>query len=131
MDTTLRALNGFGLGARPGERRRVTDYRDWLRAQLKGAPPVFPAPAGAAPAEIAAALAAFRSAAQRPDAQRRDARQEARRRLVTIAAAESHTALGTRVTSERPFVERLVARPTAVRPIPSQITLCCAADLWS
>ncbi|HJU42122.1 MAG TPA: DUF1800 domain-containing protein [Vicinamibacterales bacterium] len=109
MDTTLRALNGFGLGARAGERRRVSDPREWLRAQLKGGSPVLPPPAGAAPADIAAALAAFRSAAQqRPDANR-DARQEARRRLVAIAAAESRAALSARVVSERPFVERLVA----------------------
>jgi uncharacterized protein (DUF1800 family) len=106
MDTTLRALNGFGLGARPGERRRVSDPRDWLRAQLKGAPPPIQAPAAAAPAEIAAALAAFRSAGQ---SQARDARQQARRRLVTIATAESRAALGARVDSDRPFVERLVA----------------------
>ena len=104
MDTTLRALNGFGLGARPGERRRVSDTRDWLRAQLKGAAPAIQAPAAATPAEIAAALAAFRSAAQD-----RDRRQEARRRLVTIATAESRAALGARVSSDRPFVERLVA----------------------
>jgi uncharacterized protein (DUF1800 family) len=109
MDTTLRALNGFGLGARPGERRRITDPRDWLRAQLKGALPSMPAPPAAAPAEIAAALAAFRSAAQGPDAERREARQEARRRLVAIATAESRAALSARLTADRPFVERLVA----------------------
>jgi uncharacterized protein (DUF1800 family) len=109
MDTTLRALNGFGLGARPGERRRITDHREWLRAQLNGGPPALPAPAGAAPADIAAALAAFRAAAQGPDAQRREARQQARRRLVAIAAAETRAALTARVTSDRPFVERLVA----------------------
>ena len=109
MNTTLRALNGFGLGARPGEPRRVSDHRNWLRAQLKGAPPVVPAPMGASAAEIAAALDTFRSAAQGPEAQRREARQDARRRLVAIAAAESRAALSARVGSDRPFVERLVA----------------------
>ena len=109
MDTTLRALNGFGLGARPGERRRVTDPRSWLRAQLTGAPPLLSAPPGASADEITAALAAFRSAAQGPDAQRREARQQARRALVTIAAAESRAALTARINSDRPFVERLVA----------------------
>ena len=109
MDSNLRALNGFGLGARPGERRRVSNPRDWLRAQLTGAPPQLSAPAGAAPADIAAGLTAFRSAAQGPDAQRREARQEARRRLVAIAASESRAALSARVGSDRPFVERLVA----------------------
>ena len=106
MDTTLRALNGFGLGARPGERRRLSDPRGWLRAQLKGSPPALQAPAAATPSEIAAALAAFRSAGQ---SQAREARQEARRRLVAIATAESRAALSARVSSDRPFVERLVA----------------------
>lgn len=67
------------------------------------------APPAATPQEVAAALAAFRSAAQGTDAQRRDARQEARRRLVAIATAESRAALSARVSSDRPFVERLVA----------------------
>ena len=39
MNSTLRALNRFGLGARVGERRRIGDPRGWLRAQLKGGAP--------------------------------------------------------------------------------------------
>jgi len=110
MDTTLRALNGFGLGARPGERGRVRDPRSWLRGQLKGAAPLLGAPAEASPDAIHEAIRAFRSAApQGDDQQRREARQQARRRLVAIAAAESRAALMERVGSERPFVERLVA----------------------
>ena len=111
MNTTLRALNGFGLGARPGERGRVREPRGWLRAQLKGEAPLLRAPAEAAPEAIADAIRAFRPAApQRTDPeQQRMARQEARRRLVAIAAAESRTALTERVVTERPFVERLVA----------------------
>ena len=35
MNSTLRALNGFGLGARAGE-PRVNDPRAWLRGQLQG-----------------------------------------------------------------------------------------------
>ena len=104
MNATLRALNGFGLGARPGERGRVGDPRSWLRAQLKGSAPVLPPPAGASAAEITAALTAFREAGQD-----RSARQEARRRLVAIAAAESRAALSARVASDRAFLERLVA----------------------
>jgi uncharacterized protein (DUF1800 family) len=110
MDTTLRALNGFGLGARPGERRRITDPRGWLRAQLKGAAPSLTAPAAASPSDIADAFAAFRPAApQGSDTQRREDRQQARRRLVAIGTAESRAALTARVSSDRPFVERLVA----------------------
>jgi uncharacterized protein (DUF1800 family) len=109
MNSTLRALNGFGLGARPGESRRVRDPRGWLRAQVQGDAPVLRAPAEASASAITDAIRTFRMAGQGNDQQRRDARQEARRRLVTIAAAESRAALTERVTSDRPFVERLVA----------------------
>ena len=110
MDTTLRALNGFGLGARPGERGRVRDPRSWLRGQLKGPAPLLRAPADASTDAINEAIRAFRPAApQGDDQQRREARQQARRRLVAIATAESRAALMERVVSERPFVERLVA----------------------
>ncbi|HEX6216903.1 MAG TPA: hypothetical protein VFZ38_18835, partial [Vicinamibacterales bacterium] len=104
MDASLRALNGFGLGARPGERGRVRDPRGWLRAQLNGDAPLLRVPAEATPEAIAAAIRAFRAAApQGNDQQRREARQQARRRLVAIAAAESRTALAERVTTARPF----------------------------
>jgi uncharacterized protein (DUF1800 family) len=110
MDASLRALNGFGLGARPGERGRVRDPRGWLRAQLNGDAPLLRVAAEATPEAIAAAIRAFRAAApQGNDQQLREARQQARRRLVAIAAAESRTALAERVTTARPFVERLVA----------------------
>ena len=49
------------------------------------------------------------AAGQGNDQQRREARQQARRRLVAIAAAESRAALTERITTARPFVERLVA----------------------
>jgi uncharacterized protein (DUF1800 family) len=111
MNTTLRALNGFGLGARPGERGRVRDARGWLRAQLKGEAPLLRPPGDATPEAIADAIDAFRPAAPQPNdpEQQRAARQEARRRLVAIAAAESRAALTERIVTERPFVERLVA----------------------
>ncbi len=109
MTSTLRALNGFGLGARAGEASRVGDPREWLRAQLRGAPPAPPPPAEASADAIDEAIRAFRNAAQGDEQQRREARQQARRRLVAIAAAESHAALAERVRTTRPFVERLVA----------------------
>ncbi len=105
MNSTLRALNRFGLGARLGERRRIDDPRQWLRSQLQGDAPLIPVPVEAAPAAIADAVRAFRMASQ-PG---RQDRQQARRRLVEIAASESRAALTARVTTERPFVERLVA----------------------
>ncbi|MGQ0563013.1 MAG: DUF1800 domain-containing protein [Gemmatimonadota bacterium] len=105
MDRTLRALNRFGLGARVGERARVSDPGAWLRAQLEGEPPPLPAPEGAAPGEIADAVRALRMATRGEEGERRDARQ----RLVRIAASENRAALSERVRSQRPYVERLIA----------------------
>jgi uncharacterized protein (DUF1800 family) len=105
MDLALRALNRFGLGARIGERRRINDPRAWLRAQLEGgAPTITPPPAGA-PAALGEAIRAFRGPARQTPEQR----QQLRRKLVEIASQESVAALTTRVTTDRPFVERLVA----------------------
>ena len=109
MNAALRALNGFGLGARPGERRRVSDPKGWLHAQLGGDAPLIRPPAEASASAIADAIHAFRTVGQGDDQQRRAARQLARRALVAVAGAESRAALTERVTTERPFVERLVA----------------------
>jgi len=105
MDVTLRALNRFGLGARPGERRRISDPRAWLRAQLDAGPAASVAPDIASPGAIADALRALRMAGQGNDQER----QQARRRLVEIGTSEVRAALAARVTGDRPFVERLVA----------------------
>ena len=105
MDQRLRALNGFGLGARIGERERIGDPKRWLHSQLNGGAPSLDAPQGAKRPEIAEALRQYRMTGQ----QDRPERQAARRRLVGITAAEHRAALTRRVTSDRPFVERLVA----------------------
>ncbi len=105
MDARLLALNRFGLGARPGERQRLSDPRGWLKDQLHGAPPAIEAPAEASAQAIASALRDFRMRT----AEDKDARQQARRNLIAIAAAESRAALTARVASDRPFVERFVA----------------------
>jgi uncharacterized protein (DUF1800 family) len=105
MDTALRALNRFGLGARIGERGRIGDARAWLRAQLDGPPPAIAAPAAGSPAALGEAIRAFRGQGRATPEQR----QQLRRRLVEIAAQESVAALTMRVASDRPFVERLVA----------------------
>lgn len=111
MNPTLRALNGFGLGARVGERQRIGDPKEWLRGQLRGKkPPAIDAPPEATPQAIADAIRTFRAVgAAQNEEQRREARREARRRLVDIAAAESRAALMTRAMSDRPYLERLVA----------------------
>jgi uncharacterized protein (DUF1800 family) len=104
VNEALRALNRFGLGARPGERASVGDPRRWLRAQLEGLPPPGPRPA-ASPAAIAEALRAVDEARRQGPADL----QQARRRLLEIAQADSRVALAARIASDRPFVERLVA----------------------
>lgn len=103
MDHSLHALNRFGLGAGVGESRRMRDPRGWLRAQLAGGPPLLPGGALPDAQPIGEALRALREADG--DA----ARAEARRALLEIARVESRAALVARVTSTRPFVERLVA----------------------
>src|SRR5262245_27882048 len=105
MDVKLRALNRFGLGARTGESRTIDDPRGWLRAQLEAGPPVQKAPSLASSSAIAAAIRTFRQPGQAD----RQQRQMARRGLVEIALAEGRGALESRVTSDRPFLERLVA----------------------
>jgi uncharacterized protein (DUF1800 family) len=89
----------------------VRDPRGWLRAQLQGEAPLLRPPADASDSAISEAIRSFRMAGQgnNNDQQRRDARQEARRRLVAVAAAESRAAITERASSDRPFVERLVA----------------------
>jgi uncharacterized protein (DUF1800 family) len=110
MNSTLRALNGFGLGARAGERQGIGDPRGWLRSQLQGDAPLIDAPAAGSTNAIGDAIRAFRMVRQASDEQaRQQSRQQARRALVSIAASESRAALTERVTTNRPFVERLVA----------------------
>ena len=105
MDHALRALNRFGLGARKSERQRISDPRGWLKAQLDGGAPTLRATETTSAAAIGDAVRALRMPGQRDEQERR----EARRRLVALAADEAQTALEARITSERPFVERLVA----------------------
>ena len=105
MDAALRSLNRFGLGARVGERKRLSDPRGWLRTQLRGEPPRLSPPSGAAPDSIGDAVRGLRQLGRGDEEQRR----QARRRLVEIGAAELRHALTARVTSDRPFLERLVA----------------------
>ena len=106
MDAALRALNRFGLGARVGERRSIgNDPRGWLRGQLDGRVPALAADGLPGDDAIADALRGLRAAAGSDPKRRR----EARRALIALAAAEAGAALQARITSERPFVERLVA----------------------
>jgi uncharacterized protein (DUF1800 family) len=100
------ALNRFGLGARPGEAASVRDPRAWLTEQLEGPPPTLTDPSLAAGTAVAEALRALRQAQVARD---EAARAEARRRMRALTQTEMRVALAARLTSERPFVERLVA----------------------
>src|SRR5687767_13846821 len=105
MDATLRALNRLGLGARRGERQKIGDGRQWLRAQLDGDPPSLAPPDGVTATTIGEALRAIRMGGQGNEQERRQARGH----VVEMATSEVHATLSARVTSERPFVGRLVA----------------------
>ena len=104
MDLNLRALNRFGLGARVGERSSIGSPRDWLRAQLEG--PVEDPPGAPAPDEPGDVMAALAQARRAGDA---NALAEARRAVAELQAREARAVLDLRVTTDRPFVERLVA----------------------
>jgi uncharacterized protein (DUF1800 family) len=104
--TRLAALNRFGLGVRYGELARLSDPQGWLLSQLEGASPARALPPGTGPQDIRDALAAFRRATQAQDPA---ARAEARRAIGQVAIREGTSALTLRSTSERPFVERLIA----------------------
>jgi uncharacterized protein (DUF1800 family) len=118
MDPVLRALNRFGMGARAGERGRLTDPHAWLRAQLT-APRPEPGPErGTRPRVDRSAQGRVPTAEEIADTVRRNAmsgrlteqeRQAARRKLQEIVLAETGAALGQRISTDRPFVERLVA----------------------
>jgi len=105
MDVALRALNRFGLGARRGERQRISDPRGWLKAQLDGGVPSLRAGDIPSPGAIGDAVRGLRMPGQRDEQERR----EARRHLVELSTGEARTALEARISSDRPFVERLVA----------------------
>jgi len=105
MDVALRALNRFGLGARRGERQRISDPRDWLKAQLDGGAPSLHSSDIPPPGAIGDAVRDLRLPGPKDEQERR----EARRHLVELAAGEARTALEARISSDRPFVERLVA----------------------
>ncbi len=103
MDASIRALTRFGLGARIGEPERVGDGRQWLRAQLERPQPTL---AGTELDEIAAVLRNLREAQR---AQDRDKLMTIQRRTREIQGRELSTMLSARITSETPYVERLVA----------------------
>jgi len=106
MNPSLIALNRFGLGARPGEPARIGEPKAWLTKQLQGPAPEL----GDASLPTNDALgAAIRALRQAQNAKDPGARMEARRRVMELTQAEMRATLHARLTSDRPFAERLVA----------------------
>jgi len=103
VDTSKRALSRFGLGARIGEPERIGDARQWLRAQLERPQPTL---AGTELGEIAVVLRDLRRAQRARDRERLMAIQ---RRTREIQSSELNSMLSARITSDTPYVERLVA----------------------
>ncbi len=87
MDVALRALNRFGLGARRGERQRISDPRGWLKAQLDGGAPSLHPSDIPPPGAIGDAVRGLRPPGQKDEQERR----EARRHLVELSAGEART----------------------------------------
>jgi uncharacterized protein (DUF1800 family) len=106
VDPALRALNRFGMGARVGERRALSDPRGWLKRQLR------PELALLGDADLPTATEATEATLRIRKAQQgRDqaALRAARAGLRSILLEEERAALSRRVTSDAPYLERLVA----------------------
>jgi uncharacterized protein (DUF1800 family) len=113
------AANRFGLGAKPGELGVIgVDARGWLEAQLKGAAPMLSASGLRPTAAILSDAADIRKQLQ---SQRRAATAAAAQSAEVVATvmrlpqllrpiyiAEIQTRLRNAVSTERPWVERLV-----------------------
>ena len=120
--TSAIAANRFGLGARPGELAAIGgDGRDWLRAQLKGAPPAPSAGELRASSAVLAAALELRRANQAAKggksgksangaasaAAQADAQQKVPQLLRPVYVNEVTARFQHAVATERPFVERL------------------------
>jgi uncharacterized protein (DUF1800 family) len=109
------AGNRFGLGAQPGELDRIgADAREWLRAQLRGAPPVLEAPDLRPSAQtLAQALELRRDIEEQKKAARlepavADARaMKLGQFLRPVYMSEATARLQQAVSTGRPWVERL------------------------
>ena len=106
MNPALRALNRFGLGARPGEADALGEPREWLMAQLDEPPPLLDDPSLPTAEDLSEAIRALREAQRARDT---EALGRARVRVREIAAAEAGASVTARLKSKGPFVERLVA----------------------
>ena len=102
-DTRLRALNRFGLGARPGERTTI-DPSSWLSAQVRPDAALLTGSNLPTTAAIVEELTAARGDGQQSREQRQAMRQLGRQRL----GDEIRTALRHAAVTDTPFAERMV-----------------------
>jgi uncharacterized protein (DUF1800 family) len=111
------AANRFGLGAKPGDLQTIgTDPRGWLEAQLKGSPPLLAAPGLTSVGEILSqGFELTRERRQQKlgaDATSPDKLQAVLKRLPQfyrpIYIAEVQARMRNAVSTQRPFLERLV-----------------------
>ncbi len=105
------AANRFGLGARPAELAAIgADARDWLRAQLKGAPPALAAAQLRPCAQILAEglrLRREQEEAKKSGVPRNQDLERLGQYLKPIYTSEVIARFQQATTTERPFVERL------------------------
>ncbi len=107
------AANRFGLGARPGELAAIgADARGWLHAQLAGEAPLLADGALRSSADVLTEALALRheiqGARKAGDAAQLDALQKLPQLLRPVYIAEATAHFGQAVSTERPFIERLV-----------------------
>jgi uncharacterized protein (DUF1800 family) len=124
------AANRFGLGARPGELEKLGSPRAWLKSQLAGGPPLLNAADLKSTRDILVGAAALledkaemgkeaRGELKRQSSNDNDAAAAARARVQLLAMklpryyrplyiADARARLQSAVSTDRPFVERLV-----------------------
>lgn len=108
MNTALRALNRFGLGAKPGEASGLSEPRGWLTDQVDQ-DSVRPLPEAASLRERTDAFNELRIAQRTLQIDNdRGPLEAAARGIRRMAIRDQQRALAHRVTSEAPFAERLV-----------------------
>jgi uncharacterized protein (DUF1800 family) len=102
------AANRFGLGARPGELASIGgDGGDWLRAQLRHAPPAIADAQLASSAEVLGEALALQREIQQARRSGNDVQQKLPQFLKPIYQAEATARFQQAVMTDRPFVERL------------------------
>ena len=102
------AANRFGLGARADELASIGgDGRDWLRAQLKGAPPRIDTADLRSSAEVLTEGFALQREIQQARRSGNDVQQKLPQFLKPIYVSEATARFAQAVATDRPFIERL------------------------